>query len=47
MRFNMGLLAWLNSVFGAWRNFFSMMFFLLLDFFVVRDVTWVCHGNLC
>jgi hypothetical protein len=37
--------AWLGCVLGVRRDFFTVVLFLLLNFFVVGDVTWVSHGN--
>ncbi|RMQ36501.1 hypothetical protein ALQ05_200283 [Pseudomonas amygdali pv. mori] len=37
--------AWLRRVFSVGRDFFAVVLFLLLNFFVVGDVTWVGHGN--
>jgi cell shape-determining protein MreD len=34
------LQAWLGRVLGIGRDFFAVVLFLLLHFFVVSDVTW-------
>jgi putative copper export protein len=39
------LQAWLGRVLGIRRDFFPMVLFLLLNFFVVGNVAWVGHGN--
>jgi hypothetical protein len=37
--------AWLRRVLGIGRDFFTVVLFLLLNFFVVGDITWVGHEN--
>ncbi len=37
--------TWLRRVLGIRRDFFAVVLFLLLDFFVVGNVTWISHGN--
>ncbi|GBH07675.1 hypothetical protein KPSA1_01035 [Pseudomonas syringae pv. actinidiae] len=39
------LQAWLRRVFGVGGDFFAVVLFLLLNFFVMGDVTWIGHGN--
>lgn len=41
----MRLLAGLHGMFRTGRDLFAAVFLFLLDFFVVGNVTWVCHGS--
>lgn len=44
MRFQMRFAAGLDGFFSTWRDFLAVMLFFLLNLFVVRDISWICHG---
>lgn len=41
--FQRGLLTGLRGMDGIRRDLFAAMLFLLLHFFVVRDIAWISH----
>ena len=44
-RFDVRFFARLNCMFRARSDLLTAVFLFLLDFFVVGNVAWVCHGG--
>jgi len=47
LRLDVRLLARLDSMLCTWSDLFAAVFLFLLDFFVVGNIAWVCHGVPC